>query len=312
MNRRAYIGGRLAQMAVTFAILAVLIFYMIRLIPGDPAVTMLGIQATPDAVAQLRHQMGLDRPVPVQFAIFIGGLLHGDLGRSTLARVPVIDLVRTRLPVTLFLVTYAMILALLITVPLAIIGALQRDRTADQAIRGFSVFWISTPSFWVGILMLIAFGVDLGWFPVGGAGRSVAERTYYLFLPALTMGLGVSAVLTRNLRDAILSILASEHIVVARAKGLPDRRVVLRHVLRNAIISTVTLLGLYIGYLVGGSVIIESVFALPGMGSEMVSAILGRDYQVVQGFTLVYAVLVSGVYLLTDITYSLIDPRVAL
>jgi peptide/nickel transport system permease protein len=133
-----------------------------------------------------------------------------------------------------------------------------------------------------------------------------------LFLPALTMGLGVSAVLTRNLRDAILSALSSEHVVVARAKGLPGRRVVLRHVLRNAIISTVTLLGLYIGYLVGGSVIIESVFALPGMGSEMVSAILGRDYQVVQGFTLVYAVLVSVVYLLTDITYSMIDPRVAL
>ena len=312
MNRWAYISGRLAQVAVTFAILAVLIFYMIRLIPGDPAVTMLGIQATPDAVAQLRHQMGLDRPVPVQFAIFINGLLRGDLGRSILARIPVIELVRARLPVTLFLVTYAMILALLITVPLAVIGALQRDRAADHAIRGFSIFWISTPSFWVGILMLIAFGVDLGWFPVGGAGRSVAERAYYLFLPALTMGLGVSAVLTRNLRDAILSILASEHVVVARAKGLPGRRVVLRHVLRNAIISTVTLLGLYIGYLVGGSVIIESVFALPGMGSMMVSAILGRDYQVVQGFTLVYALLVSGVYLLTDITYSLIDPRVAL
>jgi|AmaraimetFIIA100_FD_contig_121_156266_length_2945_multi_3_in_0_out_0_2 peptide/nickel transport system permease protein len=312
MNRRAYITGRLAQMSVTFAILAVLIFYMIRLIPGDPALTMLGIQATPDAVAQLRHQMGLDQPVPVQFAIFLGGLLQGDLGRSILARVPVMDLVRARLPITLFLVTYAMILALVITVPLAVTAALQRDRAADQAIRGFSVFWISTPSFWVGILMLIAFGVNLGWFPVGGAGRGVAERAYYLFLPALTMGLGVSAVLTRNLRDAILSALNSEHVVVARAKGLPGRRVVLRHVLRNAIISTVTLLGLYIGYLVGGSVIIESVFALPGMGSEMVSAILGRDYQVVQGFTLVYAVLVSVVYLLTDITYSMIDPRVAL
>jgi peptide/nickel transport system permease protein len=312
MNRRGYIAGRLAQMAVTLAVLAVLVFYMIRLIPGDPVLTMLGIQATPDAVAQLRHQLGLDRSVPVQFGIFISGLFHGDLGNSILARVPVMQLVRQRLPLTLFLVTYAMILATLITVPLGVAAALRKDSAVDQAIRGFSVFWISTPSFWVGILMLIVFGVRFGWFPVGGGGQTFAQHVYYLFLPALTMGLGVSAVLTRNLRDAILSILSAEHVVVARAKGLPGRRVVLRHVLRNAILSTVTLLGLYIGFLVGGSVIIESVFALPGMGSEMVAAILGRDYQVVQGFTLVYAVLVSLVYLLTDVTYALIDPRVAL
>jgi peptide/nickel transport system permease protein len=312
MNRRGYIAGRIGQMVVTFAMLAVLIFYMIRLIPGDPAITMLGIQATPDAVAELRHHLGLDRPVPVQFAIFMAGLVHGDLGRSILARAPVLDLVRQRLPLTLFLVTYAMILATTITVPLGVAAALRKDTAVDQAIRGFSVFWISTPSFWVGILMLILFGVKLGLFPVGGGGATFAEHIYYLFLPALTIGLGVSAVLTRNLRDAILSTLSAEHVMVARAKGLPGRRVVIRHVLRNAIISTVTLLGLYIGFLVGGSVIIESVFALPGMGSQMVSAILGRDYQVVQGFTLVYAVLVSVIYLLTDIAYALIDPRISL
>lgn len=312
MNRRGYITGRLGQMAVTFAILSVLIFYMIRLIPGDPATTMLGIQATPEAVAELRHHLGLDRPVPVQFSIFIAGLVRGDLGRSVVVRAPVLDLVRQRLPLTLFLVTYATILATLITVPLGVAAALRKDSAVDQAIRGFSVVWISTPSFWVGILMLILFGVKLGLFPVGGGGHTFGEHVYYLFLPALTMGLGVSAVLTRNLRDAILSTLTAEHVMVARAKGLPGRRVVLRHVLRNAIISTVTLLGLYIGFLVGGSVIIESVFALPGMGSQMVAAILGRDYQVVQGFTLVYAVLVSVIYLVTDITYALIDPRIAL
>jgi peptide/nickel transport system permease protein len=312
MNRRSYITGRLGQMAVTFAILSVLIFYMIRLIPGDPATTMLGIQATPEAVAEMRQHLGLNRPLPVQFTIFIAGLFRGDLGRSVVLRAPVLDLVARRLPLTLFLVTYAMILATLITVPLGVAAALRKDSAVDQAIRGFSVFWISTPSFWVGILMLILFGVKLGLFPVGGGGRTFGEHVYYLFLPALTMGLGVSAVLTRNLRDAILSTLTAEHVMVARAKGLPGRRVVLRHVLRNAIISTVTLLGLYIGFLVGGSVIIESVFALPGMGSQMVSAILGRDYQVVQGFTLVYAVLVSVIYLLTDITYALIDPRIAL
>ncbi len=312
MNRRGYIAGRLAQMTVTLAVLAVLVFYMIRLIPGDPVITMLGIQATPDSVAALRHQLGLDRSVPVQFWIFISGLVRGDLGNSILVREPVMTLVRQRLPVTLFLVTYAMVIATIITVPLGIAAALRKDSAVDQAIRGFSVLWISTPSFWVGILMLIVFGVWLEWFPVGGGGQTLAADAYYLFLPALTMGLGVSAVLTRNLRDAILATLGSEHVVVARAKGLPGRRVIVRHVLRNAILSTVTLLGLYIGFLVGGSVIIESVFALPGMGSEMVAAILGRDYQVVQGFTLVYAVMVSLVYLLTDIAYALIDPRVAL
>ena len=312
MNRRGYIAGRLAQMTVTLAVLAVLVFYMIRLIPGDPVITMLGIQATPDSVAALRHQLGLDRSVPVQFWIFISGLVRGDLGNSILVREPVMTLVRQRLPVTLFLVTYAMVIATIITVPLGIAAALRKDSAVDQAIRGFSVVWISTPSFWVGILMLIVFGVWLEWFPVGGGGRTLADDAYYLFLPALTMGLGVSAVLTRNLRDAILATLGSEHVVVARAKGLPGPRVIVRHVLRNAILSTVTLLGLYIGFLVGGSVIIESVFALPGMGSEMVAAILGRDYQVVQGFTLVYAVMVSLVYLITDIAYALIDPRVAL
>ena len=312
MDRGAYIVGRVLQMVPVLIVVSILVFLMIRLIPGDPAVTLLGVEATADKVKALHEHLGLDQPLPVQFLIFATGLAHGDLGTSFIVRVPVIQLVQERLPLTLFLVAYAMTLAVLITFPLAVLAALKKDGTFDQLIRGFTVALMSTPGFWIGILLLIVLGVKLGAFPVGGAGKTWGDRVYYLFLPALTLALGVSAVLIRNLRDAILNTLSAEHVVFARAKGLAPKLVLIKHVLRNALISTITLFGLYIGFLVGGAVIIESVFALPGMGSMMVSAILGRDYQVVQGFTLVYAVLVSVVYMLTDITYSLVDPRITL
>jgi peptide/nickel transport system permease protein len=303
MGRAAYVVNRLIQMIPTLVVLAVLVFLMIRAIPGDPAVTLLGVQATPDKVAEMREHLGLNKSIPVQFGIFVKQLFHGDLGTS---------LVRQRLPLTLGLVAYAMILALLITIPLAVLAAVNQGKLIDQLIRGFTVLGISTPSFWIGILLLILLGVKIQIFPVGGVGNGFFQNIKYLFLPALTMALGVSAVLIRNLRDSILSMLASEHVTVARAKGLRPQVVMMRHVLRNALISTITLLGLYLGWLVGGSVIIESVFALPGMGSMLISAILGRDYQVVQGFTLVYAVLVLLIYLLTDLAYSFVDPRITL
>jgi peptide/nickel transport system permease protein len=313
MGRRNYIISRVLQMIPTIAILLVLIFLMIRVIPGDPAVTLLGIEATPERVEELRRHLGLDQPWPVQFWLFFKNLVfHGDLGMSTVARVPVADLVKQRLPLTLTLVAYSMFLSLVVTIPLAVLAALKRDTILDHIVRGFTVLFISTPGFWVGIMLLILLGVKFPLFPVGGAGETFFGRLYHLFLPALTMSMLVTAVLTRNLRDSILTIMNSEYVTVARSKGLREKIVVVRHVLRNALISTVTLFGLYTGWLVGGSVIIESVFALPGMGSMMVTAILGRDYQVVQGFTLVYAVLVSVVYLLTDITYSFVDPRISL
>ncbi len=312
MDRGAYVLGRLLQMVPVLIVLSILVFLMIHLIPGDPAITLLGVEATADKVAALRQHLGLDQPLWVQFWLFASGLAHGDLGTSMIVRVPVLQLVAERLPLTLFLVAYAMTLAVLLTFPLSMLAALKRDSIFDQLVRGFTVTMMSTPGFWVGILLLILLGVKLSIFPVGGAGKNWGERFYYLFLPALTLAFSVSAVLIRNLRDAILTALSAEHVVFARAKGLDRTLVLLKHVIRNALISTITLFGLYVGFLVGGSVIIESVFALPGMGSMMVTAILGRDYQVVQGFTLVYAILVSIVYLLTDITYSFVDPRITL
>ncbi len=299
-------------MIPTIIVLIFLVFMMIHLIPGDPALTILGIEATPAKIQDLHAHLGLDKPLIVQLGIYAGNLAHGDFGRSLLVRAPVLDLVRQRLPLTLFLVAYAMLLSLVMTLPLALLAAVRKGRMADQFVRGFSMAMIATPGFWIGILLLILLGVKFHIFPVGGAGTSPKDWPYYLFLPALTLALHVTAVLTRNLRDSLLTMMDAEHVLAARAKGLNATRVMLRHVLRNAMISTVTLFGLYIGYLVGGSVIIESVFALPGMGSMMIQAILGRDYQVVQGFTLIYAVLVSVVYLLTDIAYSFVDPRVSL
>jgi peptide/nickel transport system permease protein len=312
MGQRARILQRILQMIPTIIVLVLLVFLMIRLIPGDPAVTMLGVNATPERVQELHQHLGLDKPLIAQLGIYVVNLAHGDLGTSLLVRVPVIDLVRQRLPLTLFLVAYAMLLALLMTLPLALLAVRKRGGIADQLVRAFAMARIATPGFWIGILLLILLGVKVHVFPVGGAGKSPRDWPYYLFLPSLTLALHVAAVLTRNLRDSLLTMMDAEHVLVARAKGLDARRVMLGHVLRNAMISTVTLFGLYIGYLVGGSVIIESVFALPGMGSMIVQAILGRDYQVVQGFTLVYAILVSVVYLLTDIAYSFVDPRVSL
>ncbi len=312
MGQRAHIIRRLVQTIPTLIVLVLIVFLMIHLIPGDPAVTMLGVDATPDRVRELRQHLGLDKSLVAQLGIYVKNLAHGDLGRSVLVRVPVIQLARQRLPLTLFLVAYAMLLALLITLPLALLAALKKGSWVDQLVRGFSMTMIATPGFWIGILLLILLGVKVHIFPVGGAGNSPRDWPYYLFLPALTLALHVAAVLTRNLRDSLLAMMEAEHVLAARAKGLSATHVIVGHVLRNAMISTVTLFGLYIGYLVGGSVIIESVFALPGMGSMMVQGILGRDYQVVQGFTLIYAVLVSVVYLLTDIAYSFVDPRVSM
>ncbi len=312
MGRGAYMLNRLIQMIPTLIILAVLVFLMIHAIPGDPAVTLLGVQATPAKVAELRSHLGLDKPLPVQFAIFVKQIFHGDLGHSILVQQPVSTLVKQRLPVTLSLVVFAMVLALVITIPSAVIAALRKDGIVDQFVRGYTILGISAPSFWIGLLLLILLGVKFNLFPVGGIGKGPLQDIRYLFLPAFTMSLGVSAVLIRNLRNAIIATMGSEHVTVARAKGLRGSTVIMRHVLRNALISTVTLLGLYLGWLVGGSVIIESVFALPGMGTMMIAAILGRDYQVVQGFTLVYGVLVLVIYLLTDVAYSFVDPRITL
>ena len=309
MNRWSYILARLLQVIPTLFIVALLVFFMVRLLPGDPATAILGDRVTEEAIERVNRELGLDKPLPVQFGIFLERLVQGDLGRSVNLRVPVTSLILQRLPVTVMLTLYAGVLAALMAVPLAVLAALRQGTWVDNTIRGFFQVGLSVPVFYIGLQLLGVFGARLRWFPVGGIGASFTENLYYLFLPAFSLGFYLSAILMRNLRASILEVLTAEYVEFARAKGLRPGVVLAKHILRNALISTVTLFGLSIGRLMGGAVITETVFAIPGVGRLMVDSIFGRDYAVVQGLTLSFAILVSLVFLLTDIVYSLLDPR---
>ena len=306
-----YLVVRLAQIVPTFLLIMVVAFVLVRLLPGDPASAMLGIKATDADVIRLNAQYGLDKPVPVQFLIFLRNFFQGNLGDSIILKVPVISLILQRLPVTLFLTGFAAILAVTLAVPLALLSAIERDSPIDTAIRtGFQI-GLSMPVFYIGILLLTFLAARLHWFPVGGFGLTFGEKLYHLFLPALTLAFSLSAVLMRNLRNSIIEVLNADYVDFARAKGLRSRLVLGRHVLRNALISTVALFGLNIGTLLGGAVITESVFAIPGVGRLMIDSIYGRDYPVIQGLTLALAILVSLVFLATDMLQASLDPRIA-
>ncbi len=306
----AYLSRRLAQVLPLLLAMSAAVFMILRLIPGDPAQIFLGQRATPEGVEQLRHQWGLDRPLLVQYASFVTRAARGDLGNSVVYDRPVAWLIAERLPATLALVGYAGVLTVALTGPLALLAALQRDRLADQVIRGIFGVALAMPGFWLGTMFILVFGLRLGWFPIAGYGGGLG-RLWHLFLPAFTIALSTAALLVRNLRTAILDVIRADYVRTAHAKGVPHRRVLVRHVARNALLSTVTLLGTRLGWLIGSSVIIEVVFAIPGIGSLMVNAIYGRDYPIIQGMTLVFAALVVLISLATDIVYTLLDPRVA-
>jgi peptide/nickel transport system permease protein len=310
MGRAAYIRKRLLLMIFVLFGVTVIIFGMIHLIPGDPAFTILGDRATEQRAAELRRQMGLDRPLIVQYGRFIGGVVRGDFGMSLLYRQPVNQLVFRRIPVSLFLATYAMVLTAIITLPIGIWAAVRKDKPTDHVIRAVFLLALTTPSFWLGILLILLFSLRLRLFPVAGYGQNWRDHLWYLFLPALTLALHLSAVLIRNLRSQIIGALRSDYVRTARAKGLTGRAILLGHVLKNAMISTVSIFGLQFGFLVGGTVVIETVFAVPGMGQLLYQAITARDYPIVQAITVLTAFMVIVVNLLVDLSYSLLDPRV--
>ncbi len=288
-----------------------IVFFMIHLVPGDPARTMLGVHADPKRIAILRHQWGLDQSLPQQYKLFMTRLLHGNLGVSLFYHVTTWSLIKGRLPVTLWLIVYGTVLSILISLPLAMLAATRKDGMRDQTVRAVPLVGLGFPPFWLGIMLLLAFGLNLGrHFPVGGYGTGFVGHLHSMFLPALTVALGISPILIRSLRASLLQVLESDYIMTARSKGLSERRVMVRHALRNAVISTVSVLGVNIAFLVGGTLVIEEVFALPGIGQLMISAILQRDFPVVQGVTLVFGILVVLVYLATDVIHSLLDPRV--
>ena len=310
MDRLSYVGRRLLQMVPVALGVTILVFFMVHLIPGDPARTMLGARATDQSVAQLRHEWGLDRPLMEQYWLFMKRLAQGDLGDSLFYDTPVLSLIFERVWPTVWLLAYATVLALLISVPLATLAATRKDGSVDQLVRAIPLFGLGMPPFWIGIVLILLLGLRVPLFPVGGYGDGFLGHLYSMFLPGLTVALFLTPILIRSLRASLLTVLESDYITTARSKGIPEWQVLLRHAVRNAIISTVTVLGVNIAFLVGGTLVVEKVFALPGIGALMVDSIFNRDFPVVQGVTLVFAVLVVLVYLITDVVHSLLDPRV--
>jgi peptide/nickel transport system permease protein len=310
VSRLSFVTRRLLQMLPVAVGVTILAFFMIHLVPGDPARTMLGTRATDQSVAALHHRWGLDQPLPSQYVLFMERLAHGDLGDSLFYRVPTSTLILGRLPATLLLLAYAVVLSILIATPLAMLAATNKDRPIDHVIRAIPLVGLGMPSFWVGIMLILFIGLDLKLFPVGGYGEDLPGHLYSMFLPGLTVAIAISPLLIRSLRTSMLAVLESEFVATARSKGISERRVLIRHVLRNAAIPAVTVLGVNIGFLVGGTLIVENVFALPGIGNLMIQSIFERDFPVVQGVTLVFAILVVLVNLSTDVVYSFLDPRV--
>lgn len=310
MNRLGWVAVRLLQIIPTFLLIGVVVFLIARLLPGDIVLARLGERASDETIERIRHEMGLDQSYLTQFLLWARLAIVGDFGNSMALRVPVLQLIGERLPVTALLTLYATIIAIVIAVPLAFIAALNANRWPDTLIRAVFQVGLSSPVFYIGLVLLTVLTSWIPLFPVGGYGDTWGEHLYHLFLPALTLALSFSAVIMRNLRASILQVLTAEYVDFARAKGLATRIVLLRHVLRNALIATVTLVGLQIGSLLGGAVITETVFAVPGIGRLMVESIFARDYSVIQGATLVLAVFVSLAFLVTDLAQSWLDPRI--
>jgi peptide/nickel transport system permease protein len=311
MGGFTFVGQRVLQLIPVLFGITLISFFLIHLIPGDPVTAILGNHYTPQGARILRHSLGLDRSLGEQYLIFLGNLLHGSLGTSVYYQQSVISLIFERLEPTLWLVVYAAFLAVLIAVPLAVVAAVYRDTVFDQIIRGVFVVTLAMPSFWVGIILVLLLSIDVHLFPVTGFGASFTDHIRYLFLPSLTISLGFSAVLIRSLRNSILTVMHEDYVRTARAKGLPRRRVLFLHVLRNALLPTVTIFGVNIAFLMGSTVIIENVFAVGGVGQLLVSSILQRDYLVVQGITLLLAVFVVLINLVTDVVYAFLDPRIS-
>ncbi len=312
MHRYRFVLFRPLQLLPVLLGISLITFMLVRAIPGDPARILLGVRSTPEALARIRAQYALDQPLWVQYGYFLNNLLHGELGRSIVYRIDTARLIATRVEPTLYLVIGSVLLALLLTVPLAATAARRRGHCADLAIRLISTTGLGFPAFWLGIMLILLFSVTLGWFPVSGYGEGWGERLHHLVLPCLTVALALSSVLTRNLRASLLQEMSADYVVAARARGQEEGRIFWRHVMPNSLVPTVNLLAVNIGWLIGSTVVIESVFAIPGMGQLLVKAIFSRDYMVVQGVVMVFALATVLVNLLADLLTVALDPRVKL
>lgn len=308
----AFLLRRLVSLIVTVWLASIVVFTVLQLVPGDPALLMLGIDAQPDTLAALRSQMGLDRPILTRYLHWAGGLAHGDLGVSLTYARPVADLVAERLAVTLPLSLLSLVLSTMLALPLGLLAAARRGRGSDWAVLGFAQLGVSMPSFWIAILLILLFSLTLHWFPAGGFpgwSAGIGPALQALVLPALALAVPEAAILARVTRTAVLDTLGEDHIRTARAKGVGRMAVLLRHALPNALIPVATVLGLQISFLVAGAVVVENVFTLPGLGRLLYQAIGQRDLIVVQGVVVLLALFVVLVNALVDIACALADPR---
>ncbi len=304
-----FIVRRVLMMIPILLGISLVMFVLLRVVPGDPALMALNVYASPERVAELRALWGLDRPIVEQYGIFLAQLAHGDLGYSYFYKQPAISLVLERLGPELALIGATVVLTLLIGVPLAAVAAIRRDRAADNAVRAWMIVGLSLPAYWIGIVLLLAFGIWIPILPVGGYGDTLIGHLRALVLPSMTIALGLAPLIIRALRASMIETLEADHVDMARSKGLPRGRVLRRHVLRPALIPAVTVLGVNVGLLIGSTVIVEYVFGIPGLGLLMINAITSRDYPTVVAVTLVFALFVMLVNLLTDVLVAFLDPR---
>ena len=312
MNFLSYAGTRLLQVIPALFGISVAVFTLVHLIPGDPADVLLGQTATPARTKILHHTLGIDRPILVQYFSCLNHLFHGSLGTSFYDRLSVTSLIAGRLQASAFLLVGGILLSILISLPLAVLAASKEGAVRDQAVRVIPIIGLGMPQVWIGIELILLLGLKVKLFPVSGFGETFLEHVRSVFLPSLSIAIGLSPILIRSLRASMLDILDADFVLTARSKGLSRARVTISHVLRNAIIASVTVLGVNIAYLIGSTVIVERVFAIPGTGSLMIDAIGRRDYPIVQGVTLFFAVAVVVVNLITDLIHAALDPRVSL
>lgn len=310
---RRYVLRRLAQTVVLLFLVSAIVFAVIRFVPGDPASLLLGFEATPEGLARLRHEMGLDRPIVVQYASWLHDVVRGDFGISWQSKHPALTLIQRRVPATLWLTTCAVLVGVAIAMPLGILGGSRPRTLSDGLATTFSLLGIAVPSFWLGLMLLLMFAVWLRWLPPSGyvpVSENPVESLRHVALPALTLGVGLAAPLARFLRAGMLEVMGQDYIRTAVAKGLHQKAIVLRHALRNALLSVVTVFALLFGSLLGGAIITESVFNWPGIGTLFLRAVQQRDYGVVQGIVLYITLIFTTANFAADILYAFIDPRI--
>ncbi len=308
-----YIAKRLIGMIPVLFLVSIVIFSIVHLTPGDPALLMLGEEVTPEKLAALRHQLTLDQPIPVQYAFWLSNVLHGDLGRSVRTNQPVVEAIAQRLPPTVELTLFALVFSLGMAIPAGIISASRRNSASDLISTTLALLGISMPSFFLAILLIFIFALKLRWFPPIGytpITQDVVANIKGMILPGLTLGAAVAALTSRQLRSSLLEALNQDYIRTAQAKGLSERMILLGHAFKNAMIPVVTVVGLQVGELLGGAIITESIFVLPGVGRLVVDSIFARDFPLVQGAVLFLAVVYLFANLIVDIIYVYLDPRI--